>query len=151
MLYRIPKQIFGGGRPIDPGEGGIFGGGRPITFSVTLPDGSATLVARILREGNSLTFQLVSKLNALDDTVFPEIQSWSDLNLISAVAILRYHNGTTEVTMVSGQDYDEVTTDELTLNTASLLSGGNFQVFLSDNSITGNKIDKFSVDIVLTS
>ena len=122
-----------------------------LSLAVTFPDGSATFVARMLREGNSLTFRLVSNLKALDDTVFPEIQRWSDLNLISAVATLRYHNGTTEVTMVSGQDYDEVTTDELTLNTASLLSGGNFQVFLSDNSITGNKIDKFSIDIALTS
>ena len=124
----------------------VFGG---MLDAVTLPDGAVSLTARVIREGDILSFRLTPRLAELPDSDFPPITRWNQLNLQSATATLTYHNGTVWVTMVANQEYDEVTTAELTLVTTTLLSAGTYRVMLAEDSITGNKIDKFSVDITL--
>ena len=68
-----------------------------------------------------------------------------------------YDNGLSEVrrwtrtpswtTLIAGDEYDEVASDEVTLNASQLQTQIYFDVTLEPGSITENKIDKFRFDI----
>lgn len=150
-IFEESASIFADGVLIAGELPGIFINGVQVSFDMVMfSAGMADIDARNLMEGQQLTFRLIPRLNALDDTVFPPVLLWSTLNLTSATAALQYYNGTSWVNMVSGTTYDEVTTSELTLITTALLTQGVFRVMLSRNAITSNKIDKFSVSVSLT-
>ena len=106
---------------------------------------------RQLFQGQTITIKLRPILDGLPNADFPPLGEWEDLpDSATVTAIIQYYNGASWVELSSGDEFDEVASDELTLNTASLQSQGVMNLSLANDSITEDKVQLFRIEATIS-
>ena len=118
---------------------------------ITLPAGMHAAMRRQLFQGQTITIKLRPILDGLPNADFPPLGEWEDLpDSATVTAIIQYYNGASWVELSSGDEFDEVASDELTLNTASLQSQGVMNLSLANDSITEDKVQLFRIEATIS-